>query len=50
MNGQCRAGQHLVPGARVHPDGELVVFGGNLEFEGPAAKWKGLNRIYMFDP
>ena len=33
-------------------DGELVVFGGNLEFPraAPADGWKGLNKVYTFDP
>jgi hypothetical protein len=32
-------------------DGELVVFGGNLEFPvGATSTWKGLNKVYTFDP
>ena len=31
-------------------DGELVVFGGNLDFESGPTGWKGLNKVYTFDP
>src|SRR4051812_12933103 len=35
-------------------DGELVVFGGNLQFPDPSASpptdYKGLNKVYTFDP
>ncbi|MEA2377099.1 MAG: hypothetical protein QOD13_1006 [Thermoleophilaceae bacterium] len=33
-------------------DGELLVFGGNLEFPDPAigSAWKGLNKVYTFNP
>jgi hypothetical protein len=34
-------------------DGELVVFGGNLDFPvdgDPATTWKGLDRVYTFNP
>jgi hypothetical protein len=31
-------------------DGELVVFGGNLDFESGAIGWKGLNKVYTFNP
>jgi hypothetical protein len=31
-------------------DGELVVFGGNLAFEGPTTNYKGLNKVYTFNP
>ncbi len=50
VNGQYRPANIWCSGHAFTPDGELVVFGGNLEFEGPAAKWKGLNRIYLFNP
>jgi Kelch motif len=31
-------------------DGELVVFGGNLEFPDGAKTYKGLNKVYTFNP
>ena len=31
-------------------DGELVVFGGNLDFESGPTAWKGLNKVYTFNP
>ncbi len=31
-------------------DGELVVFGGNLDYESPSQTWKGLNRVFTFNP
>ena len=30
-------------------DGELVVFGGNLDFEAGPTGWKGLNKVYTFN-
>jgi Domain of unknown function (DUF1929) len=38
------AGQSLLP------DGQLLVTGGNLAYETDTATYKGLNRIYTFDP
>jgi hypothetical protein len=31
-------------------DGELVVFGGNLDYESPSQTWKGLDRVFTFNP
>ena len=31
-------------------DGELVVFGGNLEYENPSPTWKGLDKVFTFNP
>jgi Domain of unknown function (DUF1929)/Bacterial Ig domain len=31
-------------------DGELVVFGGNLDFETATQEYKGLNKVYTFNP
>ena len=31
-------------------DGELVVFGGNLDFSSGPASWKGLEKVYTFNP
>ena len=31
-------------------DGRLVVFGGNLSYGSAASDWKGLNKIYTFNP
>jgi hypothetical protein len=31
-------------------DGELLVFGGNLDYEGSSQTWKGLDRVFTFDP
>lgn len=31
-------------------DGELVVFGGNLDYESQSQTWKGLNRVFTFNP
>jgi hypothetical protein len=31
-------------------DGELLVFGGNLDYEGTSQTWKGLDRVFTFDP
>jgi galactose oxidase-like protein/Big-like domain-containing protein len=31
-------------------DGELVVFGGNLAYESPSQTWKGLDRVFTFNP
>ena len=31
-------------------DGELVVFGGNLDYESPSQTWKGLNKVFTFNP
>jgi Domain of unknown function (DUF1929)/Bacterial Ig domain len=31
-------------------DGELVVFGGNLDYETASLTWKGLDQVFTFDP
>ena len=31
-------------------DGELVVFGGNLDYESASQTWKGLDRVFTFNP
>ncbi len=31
-------------------DGELLVFGGNLEYENPSQTWKGLDKVFTFNP
>ena len=31
-------------------DGELVVFGGNLDYESPSQTWKGLDKVFTFNP
>ncbi len=31
-------------------DGELVVFGGNLDYESPSQTWKGLDQVFTFNP
>jgi Galactose oxidase-like, Early set domain/Bacterial Ig domain/Kelch motif len=31
-------------------DGELLVFGGNLDYESPSQTWKGLNKVFTFNP
>ena len=31
-------------------DGRLVVFGGNLSYSSAASDWKGLNKVYTFNP
>ncbi|MEA2330360.1 MAG: hypothetical protein QOH58_498 [Thermoleophilaceae bacterium] len=49
-DGQMKAANIWCSGHTFTADGELVVFGGNLEFEGPDTSWKGLNKIYTFDP
>jgi hypothetical protein len=31
-------------------NGELVVFGGNLDYESPSQTWKGLDQVFTFNP
>ena len=31
-------------------DGELLVFGGNLDYESPSQTWKGLDKVFTFNP
>jgi hypothetical protein len=31
-------------------NGELVVFGGNLDYESPSQTWKGLDKVFTFNP
>ena len=48
-DGQTKAANIWCSGHTFTADGELVVFGGNLEFESATSSWKGLNKIYTFN-
>jgi len=53
-DGTFKAANIWCSGHTFTADGELVVFGGNLEFPDPNASpptdYKGLNKVYSFDP
>jgi hypothetical protein len=53
-DGQMKAANIWCAGQTFTADGELVVFGGNLEFPDPnatpATDYKGLNKVYTFNP
>ena len=49
-DGQIKAANIWCSGHTFTADGELVVFGGNLEFESATSSWKGLNKVYTFNP
>ena len=53
-DGTWKAANIWCAGQTFTADGELVVFGGNLEFPNPTAipptDYKGLNKVYTFDP
>ena len=48
-DGQTKAANIWCSGHTFTADGELVVFGGNLEFESATSSWKGLNKVYTFN-
>ncbi len=49
-DGQLKPANIWCAGHTFTADGELVVFGGNLDFESGPTGWKGLNKVYTFDP
>jgi hypothetical protein len=49
-DGQMKAANIWCSGHTFTADGELVVFGGNLEFPDGTKDYKGLNKVYTFNP
>ena len=49
-DGQLKPANIWCAGHTLTADGELVVFGGNLDFESGPTGWKGLDKVYTFDP
>ncbi len=49
-DGQMKAANIWCSGHTFTADGELVVFGGNLEFPNGTTSYKGLNKVYTFNP
>jgi hypothetical protein len=49
-DGQMKAANIWCSGHTFTADGQLVVFGGNLEFPDGTKTYKGLNKVYTFNP
>ena len=49
-DGQLKPANIWCAGQTFTADGRLVVFGGNLRFSEPGVDFKGLNKVYTFNP
>ncbi len=49
-DGQLKPANIWCAGQTFTNDGRLVVFGGNLAYSAGSVSWKGLNKIYTFNP